>query len=379
MIEFFVTMKILWYSSYFLPYVSGITTTTRHIVDYLGKKHKISLLTFLHDQSLKKEEQMGKIRVFRMPWNFKVSKGFISFSSLSYFFHRVKVNDIVVINLPNVEALLMALIAKLSGRKVIVLYHCDVHLVGGIGSLIITAVVRLATFIQLVLSDVIVSYPDYLSDHWYSEFFQRKLKTCFPIADPPIVERSFQKKLLSQKGDEIWIGFAGRIAREKGIEYLIEAVHLLKEKLPIKLIFVGPEAVGEETYRQKINGLLKEHSISHRFLGMLSRPQLGAFYKTVDVVAVPSVNKTEAISIVQIEAMLEGTPVVATSLPGVRLPIQKTGMGILVAPCDSKSLASAIQLVMKKEASFATEEKIKKANELFSKQKIFSFYDSLLQ
>src|SRR3989344_3672856 len=127
-------MKILWYSSYFLPYVSGITTTTRHIVDYLGKKHKISLLTFLHDQSLKKEEQMGKIRVFRMPWNFKVSKGFISFSSLSYFFHRVKVNDIVVINLPNVEALLMALIAKLSGRKVIVLYHCDVHLVGGIGS-----------------------------------------------------------------------------------------------------------------------------------------------------------------------------------------------------------------------------------------------------
>jgi len=49
---------------------------------------------------------------------------------------------------------------------------------------------------------------------------------------------------------------------------------------------------------------------------------------------------------VQIEAMLQGTPVVASDLPGVRQPVLKTGMGRIVPPRDSSALADAICSVL---------------------------------
>jgi glycosyltransferase involved in cell wall biosynthesis len=45
---------------------------------------------------------------------------------------------------------------------------------------------------------------------------------------------------------------------------------------------------------------------------------------------------------VQVESMLTGTPVCASSLPGVRVPIQSTGMGIVVPIGDASALASAV-------------------------------------
>ena len=49
---------------------------------------------------------------------------------------------------------------------------------------------------------------------------------------------------------------------------------------------------------------------------------------------------------VQVEAMLCGVPVVASNLPGVRVPIQRTGMGKIVPPKDSEKLADAIVEVL---------------------------------
>ena len=57
---------------------------------------------------------------------------------------------------------------------------------------------------------------------------------------------------------------------------------------------------------------------------------------------------------VQVEAMLEGTPVVATDLPGVRVPIQTTGMGEIAKIADSEDLARKIVNVLNKKKSFST-------------------------
>ena len=46
----------------------------------------------------------------------------------------------------------------------------------------------------------------------------------------------------------------------------------------------------------------------------------------------PSLNSTESWGIVQVESMSCGTPVVATDLPGVRMPVKMTGMGRIVPP-----------------------------------------------
>jgi len=62
---------------------------------------------------------------------------------------------------------------------------------------------------------------------------------------------------------------------------------------------------------------------------------------------VPSLNSTESFGLVQVEAMLHGTPVVASDLPGVRVPVRMTGMGEIAPIGDAAGLAEAILRVLR--------------------------------
>jgi len=57
-------------------------------------------------------------------------------------------------------------------------------------------------------------------------------------------------------------------------------------------------------------------------------------------------NSTETFGLVQVEAMLCGTPSIASALPGVRQPVHQTGMGEVVPVGDSDALAAAILRVI---------------------------------
>ena len=73
---------------------------------------------------------------------------------------------------------------------------------------------------------------------------------------------------------------------------------------------------------------------------------LAAFYAAIDCLALPSVNSTESFGLVQVEAMLCGTPVVASALPGVRQPVLVTGMGEIAPIGDAAGLAAALAKVL---------------------------------
>jgi glycosyltransferase involved in cell wall biosynthesis len=77
-------------------------------------------------------------------------------------------------------------------------------------------------------------------------------------------------------------------------------------------------------------------------LGYLSPVELTAFFKTCEVLVMPSLNSTEGFGLVQVEAMSCGTPVVATDLPGVRVPVKMSGMGRIVPVADAAAIAQAI-------------------------------------
>jgi glycosyltransferase involved in cell wall biosynthesis len=71
------------------------------------------------------------------------------------------------------------------------------------------------------------------------------------------------------------------------------------------------------------------------------------FFAVCDVVTVASINNTESFGLVQVEAFMCGTPVVATNLPGVRQPVTMTGMGEIVPVADAGMLAAGIVKVLK--------------------------------
>jgi glycosyltransferase involved in cell wall biosynthesis len=98
--------------------------------------------------------------------------------------------------------------------------------------------------------------------------------------------------------------------------------------------------------------LIKRYSDHVTFLGVLNPQQMADFYTACDVLVLPSINSTESFGLVQVEAMLCGTPVVASNLPGVRQPVRMTGMGEIAPIRDAEGLAEAILKVLKSPDSY---------------------------
>jgi glycosyltransferase involved in cell wall biosynthesis len=79
---------------------------------------------------------------------------------------------------------------------------------------------------------------------------------------------------------------------------------------------------------------------------------MAAFYRNCDVTVLPSLNSTESFGLVQIESMLNGVPVVASNLPGVRQPVLMTGMGEIAPVGNPTGLAEAILKVLRDPPSY---------------------------
>jgi glycosyltransferase involved in cell wall biosynthesis len=301
-----------------------------------------------------------------MSFLFKISKGFISPQSLAIFWKQLRHSDVLIVNLPSVEGLPALLLAKLLGKKVIALFHCDITMNQSLWEKGLSLLVRAAIILQLKLSNSIIAYTkDYVESLAYAKVFGRKTIFCLPPVAYQKCDSKYYSYLKKIKKSNYWVGFVGRIAREKGIEVAIEAM----KKMPANtvMVLVGPkgkEVVGESCYYASVVSRLKKSGISHILLPTLHGEKLSSLYKVLDVLILPSINQTEAFGMVQAEAMLQGTPVIASNLPGVRYTINKTQSGYLVESGSAASLAEALRKVAL--VPWSREEIAKKAQAIFS-------------
>lgn len=375
-------MKILFFSTYFYPYVSGITASPLLALTHLSKKHSITVVTFRHDSHLPSTEYFGKIKIIRLPYFMRLSKGFLSPASFGYFIKTVADYDRVILNSPNFEGLALAVAAKLKGIKIFSLLNCMVDIQDGITGWLLKTGLNLSVCIQLALSDTILTYTqDYFESIPSLRAFRHKVKYVLPCVKFKTPEPVYLRKLNEMKGSHVWVGFVGRIAREKGIEYVLQAIKKMRKEFPnIMLIIAGPgseDVVGEKPYHRYIKDLLSTEQVPHRMLGKLTDRQLGAFYQKMDVLVLPSVNRTEAFGLVQVEAMMAGTPVVASSLPGVRIPVATTKMGITVNPRDVNRLKQALTHILSKRKTYTNTVLTTHARQVFDIHKAYVTYDRI--
>jgi glycosyltransferase involved in cell wall biosynthesis len=172
---------------------------------------------------------------------------------------------------------------------------------------------------------------------------------------------------------------ATRLAAEKGVEVLVEAMPRLLAAHPrLKVLFAGQyqNVVGEEDVYRRLMPVIERLGPEHwQFLGVLRQDQMPAFFGACDVLVVPSLNSTESFGLVQVEAMLCGTPSIASNLPGVRQPPLMTGMGEVVPVGDAAALAEAILRVLERPGDYRRPRS--QIEEAFSLDRTLSGYESL--
>jgi glycosyltransferase involved in cell wall biosynthesis len=292
----------------------------------------------------------------------------------------------VVINLPGTpfEAVVLPFLARFIVRRLIIVsYHCDVQLPDSRFNNMVNEIVFFTNVLAGKLVDRVVAYTnDYAEhSHFLSKFPHKREVIPPPVVMPePDTTDTDMFRRLHASNSEYLIGFAARFAAEKGIEYMIDALqHLIKETSNIKVLFAGEcqNIIGEENYWTKMQPKLEQVSDNWVFLGELDPSQMAAFYGGCDVTVLPSTNSTESFGFVQVESMLCGTPVVASNLPGVRIPVQTTEMGRIVPSHDSRALAEAVlEVIQHREKYIKPREEIERH---FSLEKTLHAYEGLFE
>lgn len=378
-------MNILISLTYYSPYISGLTLYGRRLAEGLSQRnHSVKVLTMQYDVSLPQKTSINGISVTRASHIGRISKGFLSIDWVIKSFTEVTKTDTLIVNLPQPEAIFPALWAKLLGKKTISIYHCDLVLPDGLVNKGIQKMVDFLHILILRLShEIVTNSSDFAQNSRILPSFSKKITYVYPPVEIPKVNKRTQKMFIHKLGKKkrFHIGIVGRIATEKGYEYLFEAIPFLKKALgngAFTILWCGPkDTVGEQRYREKIRMVIGKYRDNIIQFGELREEELGSFYSLLDVLVVPSVNSTEAFGMTQIEAMMQGVPVVASDLPGVRVPIQKTGMGIIVPVGNSQRLTKAIYEVLSHKYRYMKKKKF--IRDIFSIQKTLTEFRTLLR
>jgi glycosyltransferase involved in cell wall biosynthesis len=371
-------MRILVALTYYRPHVSGLTIYAERLARGLARRgHRVSVLTSRFTPALPAREIVEGVDIVRVPVWRKVSKGAIMPFFPIYAVSLLPRCDVVNVHMPQLESAFLALLGRLFGRRVVLTYQCDLRLPSGWFNRVVEAGLRPLNAIAARLAHVIVVTSEDYATH--SEFLTRYLHKIRPVT--ALIDQPVPKSDVTERLERGWklngrvrIGFAARFAAEKGVEFLLRALPRVLEAHPTAhVVFTGAykDTVGEEEYWRSLAPMLRQLDDHLTFLDLLPTEEMPSFYSLCDVLAVTSLNSTEAFGLVQVEAMMAGTPVVATDLPGVREPIRRTGMGRLVPPRQPEALADALIDVLHHRASY-----VKPRNEIVAR---FDLEDSLRQ
>lgn len=346
-------MKILVILNYYYPYVSGLSEYARLLCEELSKSgNEVTVLAGNHAK-LETKECINGVNVVRAPVWFRVSKGTISPQFIIWAVKYAQKADVVNLHLPMLEAGLLAMM--LPKEKLICTYHCDVNLPNGILNNFILRVMDISHKIALKRTQkIVVNTIEYME---YSRVANKYVSKMSEIA-PPIKQLP---KVKRPEHDKFRIGFCGRIVEEKGIDILIKAFELLqKEENNIVLVIGGDykEIAGGSIYPKLMKYIEQRQIDNIYFTGKIAEENMAEFYASLDVFVLPSINSLESFGMVQVEAMMCGTPVIASDLLGVRTIVKRTGMGVIAKAGDAEDLKKCILKVKTEYTSFVKEREL---------------------
>ena len=147
--------------------------------------------------------------------------------------------------------------------------------------------------------------------------------------------------------------FVGRLTPHKGVDRLLQALPAGAQLRVVGSTGHDPRPP-ERDYPRLLRFLARAHNVE--FIGAAADTALPALYRSAQVLALPSVERTcygkpvrisELLGLVALEAMASGTPVVASRIGGLPEIIQDGKTGFLIEPGDVNALHERLDQLLR--------------------------------
>lgn len=162
------------------------------------------------------------------------------------------------------------------------------------------------------------------------------------FAGPAKEDSVLQRK---DTGGKLRLLFVGRMVEKKGLNYLLEAVKILKEKK----LGVSLAVAGGGLLEGRMKSYARDFGIKDEvdFLGWTHNENIPELFRSADITVVPSIvdskGETEGMPVVVLESMAMGRPVMASRISGIPDIVKDNVNGWLVEPGSAKALAEKLE------------------------------------
>jgi glycosyltransferase involved in cell wall biosynthesis len=348
-------LAVLTALQYYAPHRTGLTMHVQRLATSLvSSGHSVTVVTARHDRTFPPHAVEDGVAVRRLWAPITISRGMVMPFHPVAMWRRMARADVVLAHSPMLEIPIVAVLCRLRRRPLVITHHGDLVLPRSRLNRIIEKFVMAGWRFGARRASTIVAYSDdYRRASSYLAPFDSRVVVIPPPIEIPVPRQDRVRQLRADWGDGPIIGFVGRFVEEKRPDVALLALDVVRRRHPdARLVFAGQYDIPYENTWSRHAHLVDERRGHVTLLGLLHDPQeLADVYAACDVVVLPS--DSECFALVQVEAMLCGTPVVASDIDGARVPVQATGMGRLAPAGDPLAFGEAVIEVLADPTAFA--------------------------
>jgi D-inositol-3-phosphate glycosyltransferase len=347
-------MRVLFVLEYYSPHIGGAEVLFKNLCEGLTSKgHDITVVT-LRLPGTQAFEIINGVKVYRVKVPQRGARYWFTFLSIPKVFQLARQADLIHTTTYN-GAFPAWLASKLRGKKCLI----TVHEVLGAGWKDLTGMSSLVGRLHQFLERLIIALPfdRYVGVSRYTASClvnagvdERKVECIYNGIDYDLFDlekadgAAVRRKL--KLGDEFVYLYYGRPGISKGVEYLVQAVPLIRRVISDSRLLLILANDPKDRY-QNIRRVIKDLNISDSIILIdpVPRDDLPSYIAAADCVVVPSLS--EGFGFAAAEACAMGRPVVASNVAS--LPEVVSGKYILVEPRHPEAIAKAVASVYNKE------------------------------